>query len=404
MSYYQYSTTGTTTLLAPTITTAAMPMTCFVNAPVLTTPGIVYETRFAAPIYSTEIPLVGIDVKAHKSKEATLCETRKTIESNARLDDYIKMRVDEQIKKFQADQSEKSSHSHVVVTESHITSSPPPAPVVHETIIEKKVVDCNCHCNCSCNKETAKLEKAFDLDDKIRAIREELGLADALTQEELTYKLHNRRDDDYSDLCTYKYVVNQYDRRSRSKSAERTAKSRSKSPALNSRPPWRPTGSNDYTSTYLRRADLILNSESKSRKSCTDHNNYNYYHAQSASYNPPRPATSCDNNKTQYYTYYASEPKHSYYTVDTIKPAKTIIKTTIDTKKTFKSTPSDYYVTASYNQLPSIHTKSVKQTPWSYSSHCGAPKYTKNYPVASGAEYVCFPVQRTKSYTNLICD
>jgi hypothetical protein len=132
-----------------------------------------------------------------------------------------------------------------------------------KVVIEKQIV----YHHCSCNHPPAPPTSTLDLDEKIRRIRQELNLLDTTAQDEFEHKLHHKhtsRCRDYSDDLTTKYAIRDKvttttTTRTRSKSADRL-KSKSKSPT--SRPPWRPTGSNDYTSTYLRRADLILNNNS----------------------------------------------------------------------------------------------------------------------------------------------
>lgn len=144
-------------------------------------------------------------------------------------------------------------------------------------VVKKQVVHHNYNCECQHVPELTRSE----LEERIRRIREELNLPQTSVKEDLRHRdyhvdhhhsgFHQNCIDESKRTKWVSSSSEADDRvfRSRSKSAsERWLcwRSKSKSPGRNvssAKPAWRPTGANDYTSTYLRRADMIINSEKK---------------------------------------------------------------------------------------------------------------------------------------------
>ena len=155
---------------------------------------------------------------------------------------------------------------------------------------------------------------------------------------------------------TTKYDINYVKPRrprmlTRSKSALETSRSRSrsaKSKSPSSRPPWIPTGANQYYQTHYARSNIMsgqkvahdsstipiqgLSSESSLTKTCHD-----------------KSVNTSSNQAPTYYTY------------QTYEPAKTIVKTTIDSKSFVRTNdgPYQYYNVVCEKNLPKITQKSV---------------------------------------------
>lgn len=149
-------------------------------------------------------------------------------------------------------------------------------------VVKKQVVHHHHNCECQHVPELTRSE----LEERIRRIREELNLPQTSVKEDLRHRdyhvdhnHHHHHHSGFHQNCideskTTKWVSSSSEAddrvfRSRSKSASERwlrSRSKSKSPGRNvssAKPAWRPTGANDYTSTYLRRADMIINSEKK---------------------------------------------------------------------------------------------------------------------------------------------
>jgi hypothetical protein len=173
-------------------------------------------------------------------------------------------------------------------------------------------------------------EEELTLDEKIRKIRAELNLPDDKQQERLNKRLEeyeSRYRVDCREPCddeleekqhhspTEKYAVNvivnkKEKRRSRSKSADR---SRAKSAE---RPDWKPTGRNIYTRAH---GEIVLNRRKENQEASTNTDAY------------------CEPPVVYYYerepSYCLPAPQPTYYTTTEYKPAKTTVKTTVQTIK-----------------------------------------------------------------------
>ena len=96
----------------------------------------------------------------------------------------------------------------------------------------------------------------FCLETKIRRIRQELNLPSAEKQEHdhREYVTPNAPKVEFSNTI---YEVDTRKSRSRSKKRTGECKSKSRSPSLNSRPQWMPTGANDYSWTNQTRSQIL---------------------------------------------------------------------------------------------------------------------------------------------------
>lgn len=172
------------------------------------------------------------------------------------------------------DQEEEQEEKIKVVKEVEKKSTEKKSDESENIVVRKEVVH-HTSCNCVHVPELTRSE----LEERIRRIREELNLPQTSVKEELhchhgqqhksLRQAHVHCLDD-SNLTKWVSTTSVDDSRFRSRSksaAERwyRPKSKSKSPGrvTSAKPAWIPTGSNDYTSTYLRRADMIINSEKK---------------------------------------------------------------------------------------------------------------------------------------------
>ena len=140
-----------------------------------------------------------------------------------------------------------------------------------ENVIVKKEIVHHCSCPPAPTHHVLPELSREELDERIRRIRKELNLPDPTVEEELLHHhhVHHKKPDEAVTTTKWVSETSQQDAfsRSRSKSAERWYRSRSKSASRTGpRPAWKPTGGNDYTSTYLRRADMIINSEKNKNK------------------------------------------------------------------------------------------------------------------------------------------
>jgi hypothetical protein len=160
----------------------------------------------------------------------------------------------------------------------------------------------------------------------------------------------------------------------RSKSALETSRSRSrsaKSKSPSSRPPWIPTGANQYYNTHYARSNLMSGQK--------------YAHDSSTmpiQSSVSQTKTSCDKSVN------TSNQQHqpaTYYTYQSYEPSKTTIKTTIDSKSYVK--PIDghyqYYNVVSEKNLPKIEQKYVNY-------ECGKGTISSNNyirPLSASASY-----------------
>lgn len=178
---------------------------------------------------------------------------------------------------FETSEEEEKEKTIKVVKEVEKTSTEKKSDETEKVVVKKEVVH-HTTCNCVHVPELTRSE----LEERIRRIREELNLPQTSVKEELHHHCHHGGHQhkslrqthvhclDDSNLTKWVSTTSVDDSRFRSRSksaAERwyRSKSKSKSPGrvTSAKPAWIPTGSNDYTSTYLRRADMIINSEKK---------------------------------------------------------------------------------------------------------------------------------------------
>ena len=136
----------------------------------------------------------------------------------------------------------------------------------------------------------------------------------------------------------------------RSTSALETSRSRSRSRSAkspSSRPPWIPTGQNQYFNTHSARSSIM--------------SGHKYAHDSSTM---PIQSLNNSSNQTKTCTEDKSVNTHSnqpstYYTYQTYEPSKTTIKTTIDSKSYVKPLDYHYYNVVTEKSLPKITQKSV---------------------------------------------
>lgn len=264
----------------------------------------------------------------------------------------------------------------------------------------------NCCCCCSCgqddeNAETERettttekkteslVEEAEIVEEKVEEIIEETVEEEktetSQTTENENYKIaycccgkdcHLKS---FSDVCktgtTTKFDINYVKPRAtrsltRSKSAtsnrSRSRSGKSRSPS-SSRPPWIPTGGNQYYNTHSARSDLMSRRHDSSTM-------------------PIQKLETISNTETY------SKEQPSYYTYQTYEPCKTVIKTTIDSKTLVKAVEPSYqcYNVVSEKSLPKLSTQ--KSVNFDLSNNRSA-SYSYSRPVSASANY--YNVQTT---------
>ncbi|CAF0978185.1 unnamed protein product [Brachionus calyciflorus] len=357
-----------TNSILPAVTTASVttyPTTLLFNT---AAPSIVYERRIGAPIFPIDIPVLGIECqKLRITEENDLARL-----NEKKLDDLIKQKVEDQIYKYQREHEENER-------------------VLKCRSIENFDFSYEKECNCKCRD---KKERELTLDEKIQRIREELNLPNEKDQDKLIKKLHEyekkyekctNTEKDYSENVRNHYKIDYIESRSRtpikrSTSSHSRKSSKSRSPSA-IRQPWIPTGSNDYTSTNLKRESLI----NKQR-------NYIPFDSE-----PSNSLVFFENSKKSASSenlYYVEPKKSTYLTIEKVTPAKTIISTTVDSKSYVKSKPTlEYYCSTNYVTDHSNKPKNIV-----YKSSTKEPFYYEKtvYPLAK--EYYYHPVRNSTSY------
>jgi len=247
-----------------------------------------------------------------------------------------------------------------------------------------------------CNSGTGNLT----IEEKIRLIRKELNLPESTDEPRQTNSQNDWRkhfNQNVNIELTEVTRPNKSERHidlikptiPRTKSADRIKPKRGKSPyEFISRPPWIPTGANDYTRTHEQRVDLLTNQlnapSTKSVSTSTD----------------SKPSYYITEAKPAYDYYYYSQPKVYEYnyvkeskpsvllTSTTSIPSKTTITTTVENKKTYGPT---------YSQLPALNRSEIVSYVRPSTAYYENTQSTKVYN--QPASKYMIPIERTSNGT-----
>ena len=332
--------------------TSYMTNTLVAAAPSTVCPPVVYESRVAEPVYSNCLHLPPIKLERSTSCCSSTSDSAAAAADNCcqccaeceekRVNGYIKERVDEQIKKFQLEQLNRELVAHQrkldEAERKHNDAQHEKARIEQQKLAATMYVcsDCVDHVY---EQQTRNGKADMSFDTKLKLIRDELNQIEANRKEkrrphECHCCMHTASHAHSHSKCKYTAnVVNGRQSRSRSTSRRRHSSSsrsasrshschRSKSPAsrrassssssLAYRPPWMPVGSNDYTQTQLHREQLARSDRFVSADS-------------------PLTKQSSSGGGGKH-----KETRGGYFYVTTITPAKTIIKTTVESRAKVK--------------------------------------------------------------------
>lgn len=340
-------------------------------------PSVVYQPKLVAPVFQNDLPVVGYTFNHVK--------TDMTAHSNTNIDDYIRKKVDEQIKAYESERKEAALKMNVEEKQEKVETT------------QKVETSSSTTSECRCNSAVGNLS----IEEKIKLIRKELNLPESSDEKTETNNHHEWRRDfnrNVSIELTEVTKPNKAERHidvikprlSRTKSADRTKPRRGKSPyEFISRPPWIPTGANDYTRTHEQRVDLLTNqlnaATKKSVSTSTDTKPSSYFITET---------------KPAYDYYYYSQPKVYEYnyvkeskpsvllTSTTSIPSKTTITTTIENKKTYGPT---------YSQLPALNRSEIVSFVRPSTAYYEKSPQSKVYN-QSTSKYM-IPIERTSNGT-----